>query len=196
MFTNAHQYDSSGAILMGGLVNLIKNLFSGIFGFLGGLVGGKKASSGAQPKISKKKGKDGFFLEMDESAVEQAAAAIAKPVQSVVATVATTTAAVSEAVSDVVAESKSGKKPSRKEQLAALAKASEKPKLAESNGSVKTAPAKAEAQKPVAVAPAPAPAAPPETAFASKYLVSPSVAPRRRPGANMSSYLDMARTMK
>ncbi len=62
---------------------------------------------------------------------------------------------------------------------------------AASNGSV------AVAEKPraiAAVAVAQKPAASPE--FATKYLVPTTNGSRRRPGANMNSYLDMARGMK
>ncbi|MBD2137186.1 hypothetical protein H6F32_06215 [Anabaena sp. FACHB-1237] len=61
----------------------------------------------------------------------------------------------------------------------------------------------------VAKAPAPAPApakastpvtpklnVPKETNFATKYLIWPSSGERRRPGANMNSFLDMAREVK
>ncbi len=40
------------------------------------------------------------------------------------------------------------------------------------------------------------PAAPVETNFATKYLMTPSSSGRRRPGANMNSYLEMARQVK
>ena len=49
---------------MGGLIKLIKNLFSGIFSFLGGLVGGKKSIAGSAPKTKKS---SGYFLELDDS---------------------------------------------------------------------------------------------------------------------------------
>lgn len=59
------------------------------------------------------------------------------------------------------------------------------------------------APAPVAKAPAkqPTPAAPKlavakETNFATKYLIWPSSADRRFPGANMSSFLDMASQVK
>ncbi|AFZ60906.1 hypothetical protein H6G54_22760 [Anabaena cylindrica FACHB-243] len=73
----------------------------------------------------------------------------------------------------------------------------------------KAEPAKATAAKPEAVAtkakaePAKAPAVKPEpakvpdeTTFAPKYLVPSSSNGRRRPGANMNTYLDMARQVK
>ncbi len=61
---------------------------------------------------------------------------------------------------------------------------------------------KSEQAKAPAPAPAPAPVAkatpklPPETAFASKYLIPTNTNGRRRPGANMNAFLDMARQVK
>ncbi len=61
---------------------------------------------------------------------------------------------------------------------------------------------KAEKAKAPAPAPAPAPVAkaspklPAETAFASKYLIPTNTNGRRRPGANMNAFLDMARQVK
>lgn len=40
------------------------------------------------------------------------------------------------------------------------------------------------------------PAVATETNFATKYLMTPSFGPRRRPGANMNGFLDMARQVK
>lgn len=63
----------------------------------------------------------------------------------------------------------------------------------------KTEPAKASKPEPVKVSksePAKAPAAPTETTFAPKYLIPTSSGGRRRPGANMNSFLDMARQVK
>ncbi|MGD1871854.1 MAG: hypothetical protein ACFB02_02260 [Mastigocoleus sp.] len=40
------------------------------------------------------------------------------------------------------------------------------------------------------------PSEPQETAFASKYLLSNGKTPRRRPGANMDNFLEMARGVK
>ncbi|MBD2294072.1 hypothetical protein H6G06_11355 [Anabaena sphaerica FACHB-251] len=56
-------------------------------------------------------------------------------------------------------------------------------------------PAKAAPAQPAKAAPV-QPAVATETTFAPKYLVPSSSGIRRRPGANMSSYLDMARQAK
>ncbi|TAE61664.1 MAG: hypothetical protein EAZ76_10985 [Nostocales cyanobacterium] len=64
----------------------------------------------------------------------------------------------------------------------------------------KAQPAKVEKAKPAKPEPVkaakaePAPAA--ETTFAPKYLLSTGSSSRRRPGANMNSFLDMARQVK
>ncbi|MBW4507053.1 MAG: hypothetical protein KME64_11125 [Scytonematopsis contorta HA4267-MV1] len=58
---------------------------------------------------------------------------------------------------------------------------------------------KAPAAKPASPAPKPAavtPALPPETAFASKYLVPTNTNGRRRPGPSMNPFMDMARQAK
>ncbi len=70
--------------------------------------------------------------------------------------------------------------------------------------SVKKSVKKTEAEPKVAQTPAPAPlpaapapAAPAITNFSTDYLIKPSsMSSRRRPGANMNSYLDMARQAK
>lgn len=166
---------------MSGLLNLIKNLFSGIFGFIGGLFGSKKAIEGSTPKKAKKS--NGYFLELDEASVSAT-----KPAPE---TVAETPAAEQpmtvsqETVAEAAkAETTSAKKSTRKEKLAALAAGNQ--------------PAATTAETPDKT-PAPAPAAvtvatlEPETNFATKYLIPANNGGRRRPGANMSSYLDMAR---
>lgn len=162
---------------MSGLINFIKSLFSGIFGFVGGLLGGKKKSeaiAGSEAKPTRKKGNSGFFLELDEAKEGAAAqASSSAPAQ-------TSNGATAEATPA---------KSSRKEKLAALAQGNQP-------AAATPAPAKAPTATPVAT-PAPKPAVfEPETEFATKYLVANGNNSRRRPGANMSPYLDMARQIK
>lgn len=183
---------------MSGLINLIKSLFSGIFGFLGGLFGGKKAIAGNAS--NGKKGK-GYFLELDEASIPVVKAEVTDtkaetktetlPAAEQPMTVST------EAIADAVAASpeaksaaKSAKKSTRKEKLATLAGA-------ESSASA-AGDAKAAAEAPVPAQPKPAVTSAPvsETAFATKYLIPENNGSRRRPGANMSSYLNMARNIK
>ncbi|MBF2029040.1 MAG: hypothetical protein IGS48_20140 [Oscillatoriales cyanobacterium C42_A2020_001] len=168
---------------MSGLFNLIKNLFAGIFGFIGGLLGGKKAIEGSTPKKAKKS--NGYFLELDESGVGSAKPASATPVETPTAEQPMTVS--QETVAEAAqADPVPAKKSTRKEKLAALA-AADKPAT-----NSDTAPAAAPQPAPAAVAVA---AIKPETNFATKYLIPANNGGRRRPGANMSSYLDMARKM-
>jgi hypothetical protein len=164
---------------MSGLINFIKSLFSGIFGFFGGLLGGKKkteALSGSEAKPAAKKGNSGFYLELDDSKGGAAAQA--------------SSPAPAQTVNGATAEAQPAKS-SRKEKLAALAEGKQP-------AAAIPAPAKAPTAKPAAAtAPAPKPATfEPETEFATKYLVTNGNNSRRRPGANMSPYLDMARKIK
>lgn len=151
---------------MGGLIKLIKNFFSGIFSFLGGLIGSKKSINSA-PKTRKS---PGYFLELDEA--ESPKAAVNKPTAETSPMVA-----FSEATQILKKESSERSETS----------------VASSNGSGSSASVTEKASAP-AVAVAPKPEASVE--FATKYLVPTSNGTRRRPGANMNSYLDMARDMK
>ncbi len=167
---------------MSGLFNFIKSLFSGIFGFIGGLFGGKKESTEAAPKPVKKS--NGFFLELDEAA----SASASQPATEVEAASTEQPVTVSqEALAETAQpEIASAKKSTRKEKLAALA-AGDKP-ASNSNAASAAAPQPALVVAAVATAE-------PETTFATKYLIPANNGGRRRPGANMSSYLDMARKM-
>jgi hypothetical protein len=156
---------------MSGLINVIKSLVGGIFGFIGGLFGGKKGN--------------GYFMELDEAKVA--------PAKTITPAPAASTAPVAEqpmtvAKEDVAQAPTPAKAATRKEKLAALA-ASTDPSAAPT-----AAPAPVAAATPKA---APTAVANPiaEANFATKYLIPANNGTRRRPGANMSSYLDMARKM-
>jgi hypothetical protein len=161
---------------MSGLINFVKSLFSGVFGFLGGLLGSKKenkalseGSSEAQSKPkAKPKKSNGYFLELDDAKGTGSSSngAVAKAAEP---------AKKPEPVA-VKAESKSAKKP---EPVAA--KAESKP---------------AKKPEPVAAAKALNLPEPKVTNFATDYLLPNSSNGRRRPGANMASYLDLARQVK
>ncbi|GAX36453.1 hypothetical protein [Nodularia sp. NIES-3585] len=155
------------------MFGFIKKLITGILGFITGLLPGKKGN--------------GYYLQLDEPASEKAPAA--KPEEKKVSPAATangTKAAASVAVNSPADELSAQKN-------APTAKKASKAKPSK-NG-------KAPKAEPVA-----APAAtsngtktpPVETTFAPKYLApsGSSSNGRRRPGANMSSYLDMASKMK
>lgn len=150
---------------MSGLMNVIK----GLLGFIGGLFGGKKAVA---ESTNGKKG-NGYFLELDESRGASA------PKTAPVAAVATEQPMT---VAPEASAAPAAKPSSRKEKLAALA-ATDQP----------AAPVATAA--PAAPKAAPAAVANPivEANFATKYLIPENTGTRRRPGANMSSYLDMAR---
>jgi hypothetical protein len=129
---------------------------------------------------------DGFYLQLEDDDKAPKPAAKAK-VESKPASAASPTAAVVEAApvapAPVVAAIA---------QTAPAAKA--EPEVAKTGKkSVKKTEAKKVEADPAPVA-APVPAAPPITNFATDYLIKPSsMSTRRRPGANMNSYLDMAR---
>lgn len=88
-------------------------------------------------------------------------------------------------------------KPAATEVKAEAAKAEAKPAKAEKATTKKEKPAKVETPAPAAAKkPEPAKTPAPVGGFASQYLTPTATATRRRPGANMTSYLDMAREVK
>lgn len=171
---------------MGGVFNLIKNLFSGILSFIGGIFGGKKS---------------GYFMELDEAQVakldsvkakaSEAKDAVVENAKSAVATVEaaakSTADSVAETVKEATTTTEETVKPAAKSVKAKKAEPVTAEK-AETNGSSNGA----------------KPSVPAETlnlpqptvSFATEYLVPKPTNSRRRPGANMSSYLDMAKTVK
>jgi predicted lipid-binding transport protein (Tim44 family) len=158
---------------MSGLINLIKSIFGGILSFIGGLLGSKKPAL-ASDNAPKTRKSAGYFLELDEAAsapvTRQPDTQKASETQNSAAPVA-------------VAE--------KPEVTSAPAEqASKKAELAVTNGASTAATAVQTA--PVVVVPK----EPQSAEFATKYLVPTSNGSRRRPGANMNSYLDMARNMK
>ncbi|MFB2879012.1 hypothetical protein [Floridanema aerugineum] len=164
-----------------------------MFGFIKNILSSDKSDSTA-PKTKKQKG---YFLELDDSATPQTTngskpAETPKAEPAPVATTSPTKALETVTIIEpATAETKTETKPEP-------AKAETKP----AKTSIKKAkPAPAEKPEP---APTPAPVAAtkeksqPEAdkTFAPKYLLSTGSNGRRRPGANMSSYLDMARQVK
>ncbi|WP_421657885.1 hypothetical protein [Leptothermofonsia sp. ETS-13] len=162
---------------MSGLINFIKGLFSGIFGFLGGLFGLKKKdtslkAAGEQSSSKPNKSSNGFYLELDDAKGSGSSSATSKPAES---------------VADSATAGKSEKKPSKRAAQLAAAKA-------ESGATKPAEPMKA--SEPVAVAKGLNLPQPTVTTFATDYLLTNSSNGRRRPGANMASYLDMARKVR
>ncbi|MBW4419510.1 MAG: hypothetical protein KME13_09810 [Myxacorys californica WJT36-NPBG1] len=184
---------------MSGLINLIKKLFSGILSFVGGLLGGKKNG--------------GYYMEADESKfaplpstdeeksakpepakVEAASnGAKAEPIKAAKASVAElSNAEPVKAVKNSVGDSAKAVQASAKSATgadkgkAAPTKAeSAKVGAASSNGSQPPAPANVALNMPK-----------PTVSFATEYLAPKPTSTRRRPGANMSSFLEMAKNVK
>ncbi|PZV15221.1 MAG: hypothetical protein DCF22_07585 [Leptolyngbya sp.] len=166
---------------MSGIINFIKNLVGGIFSFLGGFFSKKTPAIEGVSNPPSRKSKSGYFLELDDSqsAASAVTSAVLAPVNQMV---------------EAIADSGNGAAPTqaqkstRKEQLAA-AKAS--------NGNAASATAAKASSKPESVPVAAIASAPvSEVGFATKYPIPLSSGGRRLPGANMNSYLDMARQMK
>ncbi len=170
------------------MFGFIKNLIAGILGFITGLLPGKKKSNG-------------YFLELDEaksikpletvkeaaSNTQKAAEKVATEAKKAVETVISDSKKEVETVPSKTAASSNGKK-------AAASKGDSKSVKASKNGKAPKAEPKPEltpAASKVAKIPA-------ETTFAPKYLAPSATSSngRRRPGANMTSFLEMARNVK
>ena len=180
-------------------MDFIKKLISGIQGFLGGILG---FITGLLPG---KKKSNGYFLELDEA--KDAAKEVASNAKKVAETVTSTVASNAKKVAETITSE--APTPSKPDSLngtktaAAKTKAKEKsaknPKpadvqLVQTAEGLKVEPgknAKAAAAKVLKEQPT-------ETTFAPKYLAPSTTSSngRRRPGANMSAYLDMARQIK
>lgn len=182
------------------LVSGILGLLSGILGFVTGLLPGKKKSNG-------------YFLELDEAkdTAKEAAKEVASTAKKAVETVASTAKKVTETItSDAPAASEpaslNGAKANTTKAKAKSTKSTKEAKSADKNPKpadvelVQTAQGlqvqpgnneKAAAAKVVKEQPT-------ETTFAPKYLAPSANGSngRRRPGANMNSYLELARQVK
>lgn len=183
------------------MIGFIKNLINGVLSFFSGLLGGKK---------------NGYYLELDEAAeaTKEAAKQVASKVQKAADSAAskaqeaveTVVSKAQETVEPVAAKAQEAAKP-----VAAKAKKTAKSaatKAATNNGTKDAAQAQPNVQlvqTAVGVKPEPVQSQkakaiiqkePTETTFAPKYLTAPSTNGRRRPGANMSSFLDMANQVK
>lgn len=147
----------------------IINLFKNLISGIFGLIGGlfSKKAAGAAPQVSPKAKKSaGFFMELDESPATQAAAAAAP------------THTDNSKKADNKAEAKAAKQSIK-------AKKAAKAELA----------APAEVAAPVATVANALNLPQPTVSFADANRL-PLATPRRRPGANMGSYLNMAKNMK
>jgi cytoskeletal protein RodZ len=165
---------------MNGFFNFFKGLISGLFG-----VFSKKPADDTAALPKPRKRSSGYFLELDDAQSTSA------PVTAAPKAVEKAPAAQPVAVATAEPAAPAAKpKTSRKEKLAALAA---------TNGEVSKA--DAAAMTPVKPEPATANQAlnlpqPTVTTFAPEYLLPKATSTRRRPGANMSSFLTMARQVK
>jgi septal ring-binding cell division protein DamX len=149
---------------------------------------------------------DGFYLQIedDNNAPKPEAKAKSKPaaqsekVAKVAAEPAPTTsvAPVAPVSATQVAPAKASDPKTEKEMAKAAKEAAKAAKKSVKKTDDKKAEAKKAAAAPVPVA-APVPTAPPITNFATDYLIKPSsTSSRRRPGANMGMFIDMARQVQ
>lgn len=164
-------------------MDFIKNLISGILGFITGLLRGKKKSNG-------------YFLELDEAkdAAKDAANEVASNAKKIAETVASNAKKVTATIGS---EAPEASKPASLNGTKTAAAKNPKPAdvtLVQTAEGLKIEPgknAKAAAAKVLKEEPK-------ETTFAPIYLAPSATSSngRRRPGANMSAYLDMARQLK
>jgi len=172
-------------------MDFIKKLISGILDFVTGLLRGKKKSNG-------------YFLELDEAkdAAKDAAQEVASNAKKVAETVVSNAKKVTATIGS---EAPEASKPASLNgtKAAAAKKTKEKPAknpkpadvtLVQTAEGLKVEPGK----KAKAAAAKVLKEEPKETTFAPKYLAPSATSSngRRRPGANMSAYLDMARQVK
>ncbi len=183
-------------------MDFIKKLISGIQGFLGGILG---FITGLLPG---KKKSNGYFLELDEAkdAAKDAAKEVASNAKKVAETVTSTVASNAKKVAETISsEAPTSSKPDSLNGTKTAAtkakkeKSAKNPKpadvqLVQTAEGLKVEPGKKEKAAAAKVLKE----QPTETTFAPKYLApsTTSTNGRRRPGANMSAYLDMARQIK
>ncbi|MEH1770682.1 hypothetical protein [Nostoc sp.] len=169
-------------------MDFIKKLISGILGFITGLLPGKKKSNG-------------YFLELDEAkdAAKDAVKEVASNAKKVADTVSSnakkvTATITSEAATPSKPESLNGTKTAAAKAKSAKNSKAADVQLVQTAEGLKVEPAKngkAAAAKVIKEQPT-------ETTFAPKYLAPSATSSngRRRPGANMSAYLELARQIK
>ena len=158
------------------MFGFIKNLFGGIAAFFSGLFSGKKSKDGeSAPKAKKSKG---YFLELDDSGSASSApeAKKSEPIKAKAAAPATQAESSSKSAVATLERPKTStvnEVPSGNEKVKIQAQPN--PPAAATNGKV-------------------SPQA--ESTFAPNYLMPTPTSSRRRPGANMEMFRDMARQVK
>lgn len=136
--------------------------------------------------------KDGFFLQLEDEQDTPKPAAKAKPEPAAQATEPAATTAKSAPAEGAERSAPVAISAAAPAKVAAPAEQKAAPAAKKSAKKVVEKATKSAEVKPPA--PAPLPAAPPITNFAPDYVSTPSNnSGRRRPGANMNTYLDMAR---
>jgi hypothetical protein len=185
------------------MFGFIKNLITGIMKFITGLLPGKKKNNG-------------YYLELKEEA-ETAVEKVSDAAKAAAEKVATTTKADAEkavaskgatttkvdagkAVASKGAATANGKKPAQSVAAAPEekngVKSPAKPAQVELVQTAEGVTVEPKSEKASAAAAKVVKSQPKETTFAPKYLVPNSTNGRRRPGANMNSFLEMARQVK
>ena len=189
------------------MIDNSKKILTGTLSFFVGLLAGKKAQTDKQVNspVVKTKKRSGYFMELDESEDDNL---LTQPVAAVKQAVEKTKNATVEAAKQVAEAVKTS------EPVAAVKQVVEKAKTSESGQKVAAEPVAAKKSKVELVQtaeglkaepakPSPSIAASSngqnktETTFAPKYLnPANSSTSRRRPGANMTNFLDMANQVK
>ncbi len=207
------------------MIDNSKKILTGTLSFFVGLLAGKKAQTNKQinPPVAKTKKRSGYFMELDESEdanlLTQPVAAVKQAVEKTKNATVEVAKQVAETVktSEPVAAAKQAvEKAKTSEPVAATKQSVEKAKTSESGQKVaanaepvaakkskvelvQTAEGlKAEPAKPsISIAASSNGQNKTETTFAPKYLnPANSSTSRRRPGANMTNFLDMANQVK
>jgi hypothetical protein len=181
---------------MGAIINIFSNIFKSIIGLITGLFGGKSSSGAAKPV----KGKDGFFLEAPAAVANSVAGTAASnsvasnsvASNSVVATVAaaTSTATTDPATTDKTA--KKGAKGKAAVAAAAAAVAAAAPVMPKVMDPVDIINAALAQSSKVAAAQSGTIGG---LTFAEMNAMPMATNDRRRPGANMTGFLTMAKNV-
>ncbi|MBF2009421.1 MAG: hypothetical protein IGS49_29345 [Chlorogloeopsis fritschii C42_A2020_084] len=196
------------------MFGFIKNLITGIMKFITGLLPGKKKNNGYYLEL---KEEAETAVEKVSDAAKAAAEKVSDAAKAAAEKVATTTKADAEkavaskgatttkadagkAVASKGAATANGKKPAQSVAAAPEAKngvkSPAKPAQVELVQTAEGVTVEPKSEKASAAAAKVVKSQPKETTFAPKYLVPNSTNGRRRPGANMNSFLEMARQVK
>lgn len=186
----------------------IKKILSGIVSFFLGLFSNKKSLEG---KPNKPRKGNGYFLELEETEVPKELKAAAKSIASATNEVKAKASELVTAATTKESESNAKAEPAKAEKVKTVdAAAPAKAEMAKAEAPTKKQPPKVEVElvqtaegvKAQAVKPTKPVKAVADSngkdasTFAPNYLMPSASNSRRRPGANMNSFLDMARQVK